>query len=284
LARRLSAGRTVVLTYHNIVPDGVPVIGEQSLHLPRAQFAAQLDALLRTHDIVPLAAVAERRPIRSRPRAALTFDDAYRGAVTIGLREVTARGLPATVFVAPAFVGGRSLWWDALTDANSGVMGDAQRDEALDRLAGDDAAVRAWAPRAGLRERTVPDYARVSEVTELSVCATLPGITLGSHSWSHPNLTRVDPSRLREEVTRPLCWLRERFGSAVIPWLAYPYGISSPVVQAAVAAAGYRAALGIKGGWLAGDITPAYALPRFNIPASMTLDGFVLRTSGVIRW
>ena len=283
VARKLAAGRTVVLAYHNVLPDGAPAVGERSLHLPRRRFAAQLDVLRRTHDIVPLATVAERSPSGARPRAAITFDDAYRGAVTAGVAEVVTRGLPATVFVAPAFVGGRTFWWDALADPDSGVMAEALHDEALERLAGDDAAVRAWAPGAGLRETPVPDHARVADERELLAAASLPGVTLASHSWSHPNLALLDSDALREQLTRPLEWLRQRFPAAVIPWLAYPYGISSPEVETAAARAGYRAALRVNGDWLAAGSAPVYAMPRLNVPAGMTIDGFVLRTSGVIR-
>lgn len=282
-AHSLAAGRTVVLAYHNILPDGAAPVGHRALHLEQRRFSAHLDALRRTHDVVPLAAVAERSPSRARPRAAITFDDAYRGAVTVGLAEVVTRGLPATVFVAPAFVGGRAFWWDALADPDSGVMPEVLRDEALERLAGDDAAVRAWAPGAGLRETPVPDYARVADQRELLAAASLPGVTLASHSWSHPNLARLDSAALHEQLTRPLEWLRQRFAAAVIPWLSYPYGISSPEVEAAAARAGYRAALRVDGDWLSAGSAPAYAVPRLNVPAGMTIDGFVLRTSGVIR-
>jgi len=283
LARKLAAGRTVVLAYHNILPDGATAVGERSLHLPRRRFAAQLDALRRTHDIIPLAAVAQPSPSGARPRAAITFDDAYRGTVTAGFAEIVTRGLPATVFVAPAFVGGRAFWWDAFADQDSGVVPETLRDEAVERLAGDDAAVRAWAAETGLRETPVPDHARVAGEAELLAAASLPGVTLASHSWSHPNLARLDSAALHEQLTRPLAWLRQRFAAAVIPWLSYPYGISSPEVEAAAARAGYRAALRVDGDWLSAGSAPAFAVPRLNIPAGMTIDGFVLRTSGVIR-
>src|SRR4051794_21760900 len=84
--RRRMRGRLLVLAYHNIVPDDAPAAGDLANHLPVSAFAAQLDALRTTHDIVPLADAltpASRRA--SRPRAAITFDDAYRGAVLHGV-------------------------------------------------------------------------------------------------------------------------------------------------------------------------------------------------------
>lgn len=78
--------RTLILAYHAIVPEGASPAGDTSLHLPQAQFAAQLDALAPGHDVVALAdALAPPPPRSSRPRVAITFDDAYQGAVSAGV-------------------------------------------------------------------------------------------------------------------------------------------------------------------------------------------------------
>ena len=114
----------------------------------------------------------------------------------------------------------------------------------------------------------------------------LPGITFGAHSWGHPNLTRVTAARLQDELRRPLQWLRDRF-TPVIDWLAYPYGCWSPEVEEAAGAAGYRAAVRVDGGWLprAAPRVPAAArfhLPRLNVPAGVSAEGFVLRCAGLL--
>ena len=287
LARRWRGAQAVVLAYHNVLPDRAAAVGDGSLHLPRRAFAAQLDQLRRTHDVVPLDAVLDPSASRrNRPRAALTFDDAYRGAITIGLAEVVARGMPATVFVAPQFVGGGTFWWDALADPPGGEVQPAVRAQAVEALAGDDGAVRAWARATGLRVAEVPAWARVAAEEELQAVGRLPGITFGAHSWGHPNLTRVTAARLQDELRRPLQWLRDRF-TPVIDWLAYPYGCWSPEVEEAAGAAGYRAAVRVDGGWLprAAPRVPAAArfhLPRLNVPAGVSAEGFVLRCAGLL--
>ena len=242
LARRWRRAQTVVLAYHNVLPDRAAAVGDGSLHLSRRALVAQLDQLQHTHDVVPLDAVLDPPAARPhRPRAALTFDDAYQGAITVGLAEVVAHGMPATVFVAPQFVDGGTFWWDALADPPGGEVPPAVRAQAVEALAGDDTAVRAWARAAGLRVAEVPAWARVASEEQLQAIGRLPGITFGAHSWGHPNLTRVAAPRLQEELRRPLQWLRDRFAQA-IDWLAYPYGCWSPAVAEAAAAAGYRAA------------------------------------------
>ena len=279
-ARRRRRGAAVVLAYHNIVPDGQAIAGDRSLHLSQHSFGAQLDALIRTHDVVPLAEILEPG-CPARPRAAITFDDAYRGAVTAGVSEVVRRGLPATIFVAPAFLGGRSFWWDRIATDRTGALDPSFREDALDACAGRNDLVLARAERLGLPLTEPPSHARAASLEELSIASDSPGITLGSHSWSHPNLARLGGIELEDELRRPIAWLTERFGH-VVPWLAYPYGLSSPATEHAVERAGYVAALRVSGGW----IPPAselhrFALPRLNVPNGMSARGFRLRLSGL---
>jgi len=280
LARRIGTGGGVVLAYHNIVPEGEEPAGDRSLHLPVQEFRAQLDALVETHDVVPLDDVLRPRPGRSsRPRVAITFDDAYRGAVTCGVAELQARDLPATVFVVPAFVGGKTFWWDSLDAAPHGP-GEALREHALSELRGVDSDVRRWAAGAGIEPRPVPAHACAASEQELAEALRHPGLTLGSHTWSHPNLARLGAAEVAAELEQSLRWLRERF-ERVGPWLSYPYGMTSPEVEAAAMRTGYAAALRVTGGPVPRRWERPYALPRINIPAGLSRRGFTLRAAGL---
>jgi peptidoglycan/xylan/chitin deacetylase (PgdA/CDA1 family) len=275
-ARALRRGDALVLAYHGILPHGTPPGGEHSLHLPQREFARQLDALRRTHDVIPLDALEQPRA-GGRPRIAITFDDAYAGAVTAGVDELARRGLPATYFVAPGLLG-RVPWWDAL--ARGGVLDADVRRHAIEVLGGRDEAVRRWADRRDAVPN--PRAPRIATEGELAAAARVPGIALGAHSWSHPDLRARDADDLADELARPLRWLRERFDCAA-PWLAYPYGLASESVQGAAGEAGYRGAFRVDGGWMPrppAGIHP-HALPRMNVPAGLSLDGFRLRISGV---
>jgi peptidoglycan/xylan/chitin deacetylase (PgdA/CDA1 family) len=279
LGRRRMRHRTMVLAYHNIVPDDSGGFGDRPLHLRRSDFAAQLDALLETHEVIPLTALLTPRIRARKPAAVITFDDAYTGAMTLGLDEVTARGLPATVFVAPAFVDGASFWWDAVADARFGLHPDV-RTRALADLRGSDAAVRKWAAEAGIAGTgVVTAVARVAAVTEIRLAAGRPGITIGSHSWSHANLTRLSNEELEDELMKPMAWLRQHVPGA-IPWLTYPYGAFNRDVAAAAARAGYDAALAVNGGWTGTPPGDRYSIPRVNIPAGISLAGFRMRAAG----
>ncbi len=154
------------------------------------------------------------------------------------------------------------------------------RQTALAELGGIDDAIRQWAREHGVREQPLPLHATCACERELREAASRPGITLASHSWSHPNLSRLTGSELEDEIRRPLEWLRERF-PGVIPWLAYPYGRVSQEAEEATAAAGYDGALRGGGGLWPQKPQDMFSLPRVNVPAGVSLNRFALRAAGL---
>jgi peptidoglycan/xylan/chitin deacetylase (PgdA/CDA1 family) len=278
-SRRLSDD-VLILGYHNVVPDNAKPGSDVALHLTRRDFAAQLDRLMRTHDVVRLDEALHAAPSR-RPRAAITFDDAYRGAMTVGMDELRQRGMPATVFVAPGFLHGGVFWWDEIEWPASTDAGTAFRGRALAECSGCDADVRALAQRLGYGTVSVPEYARCVTEDELRDIIGRGGLTIGAHSWSHPNLAALDDASLHRELSQPLSWLRAHF-DGVMPWLAYPYGTWSPRVASSARSVGYELAVRAAGGWLrrrAPDHDPL-TLPRYCVPAGLSTRGFALRTAG----
>lgn len=277
-ARSRRVGQVLVLAYHNVVPDGERRCGDRSLHLAQRDFAAQLDTLSTTHDVVPLAdALGEAPAHGARPRAAITFDDAYHGALTAGVAELVRRGLPATIFVPPSFVGGRTFWWDEVAEAR-GALDPGLRQFLLTELRGEDARVREW---LGGTDDALPAHAHCVDEQELGRAASTSGISLGSHTWSHLNLATLHGEELDRELRRPVQWLRERFANT-LPVLSFPYGIESDEARRAARDAGYRAAMLISGGWMRRDVQDPFALPRLDVPAALSVAGFRLRTAGVI--
>jgi len=231
-------------------------------------------------DVVPLERIDE--PGDGRPRVAITIDDAYRGAVNVGARELVERGLPATIFVPPGRLGNQVFWWDALL-YRSAKLDEHLRNHALYKLSGSDERVRAWAVGAGIPVRDeLPAYARTATRAELDAAVSLGGITLGSHSWSHPNLASLDADDVISEVRRSREWLRTEFGEKAIDWLAYPYGLESLQTRVAVAAASYVGALCIGGGWHRASEFSPFARPRFSIGAGLSVAGLRARVQGAV--
>lgn len=282
LSRRAFRRRALVLAYHNVLPDGAAPGADQSLHLPLTRFREQLELLAATAQVVPLAEVlGPQDDAPDRPRVAITFDDAYGGAVTVALPELERRGLPVTMFVTPGVLGGAGFWWDAVHAADGAGLPEGFRREALETGRGEGERVRALAVARGLSLREPAAACRPASEAELTRAARWEGLTLGAHTWSHPNLARLDGHELPAELGPPLDWLRERFPRTE-PWIAYPYGLTGPAVEVAAREAGYRAGFLVSGGWLPAAGRNPFRLPRLNIPAGLSRNGFVLRTSGLV--
>jgi peptidoglycan/xylan/chitin deacetylase (PgdA/CDA1 family) len=274
----------LILAYHNIVPDGEAVGGEASLHVPQRTFAWQLDQLRSTHDIVPLSALIDEPAAHtSRPRAVITFDDAYAGALTAGVAELRSRSVPATVFVAPGLLGGKTFWWDAL--AGGGELPQEFRTSALHDDEGRDASVRARATKAGLSARPVPAHSRSGTADDLDGALAYEHLSLGSHTWTHPNLSALSPEELSVELSEPRNWLSQTLRAKpqqIVDAIAYPYGLANETVQRTAQRLGYRAGLLVEGGWTLADRWTPFAIPRLNVPAGLSQRGFLLRLHGVL--
>jgi peptidoglycan/xylan/chitin deacetylase (PgdA/CDA1 family) len=92
------------------------------------------------------------------------------------------------------------------------------------------------------------------------------GWEIGSHTVSHPDLTKVSDAQLRAELEDSRAQIAERFGlDATI--FCYPAGKYDAHVEAAVRAAGYAAALA-EGSGAASPTDDRYALPRIRVDAS----------------
>jgi peptidoglycan/xylan/chitin deacetylase (PgdA/CDA1 family) len=281
--RRRLRGKSIILAYHAVTPhaDRQRAAGERSLYVPQRRFAAHLDILRDVADVVALDQLdAAGETGARRPRVAITFDDAYQGAVTCAIDELESRGLPATIFVAPGCLGGQVFWWDALSHA-AGEMPEEVRARALHEFSGIGDSILRWASDAGIRVSTdLPPHARSATVEELLAASARRGITLGSHSWSHANLAKLGRTELDAELMRSAKWLADHEPARFIPRLAYPYGLEAPATRVAAASAGYVSAFCIAGGWHDPARVPPFARPRLNVGAGMSLDGFRARLLG----
>jgi peptidoglycan/xylan/chitin deacetylase (PgdA/CDA1 family) len=174
------------------------------------------------------------------------------------------------------------FWWDALCHGNRN-LDEKLRNHALYELGGADERVRAWATRASIPAcDELPAYAQTATRGELAAALRFPGITLGSHSWSHPNLASLDIVEAASEVRRSREWLSAQFGKKVIDWLAYPYGLESVQTQVAAAEASYAGAVRIGGGWHRTSEVSRFARPRLNVGAGLSMAGLRARLNGAI--
>jgi peptidoglycan/xylan/chitin deacetylase (PgdA/CDA1 family) len=275
LLRHFRRRDVLVLAYHNVVPDDGDIRGDRSLHIGQEQFHRHLSQLLKTHQVVALDDITQESA--GRPRVVITFDDAYRGAVQLGVDVLKEFDAPATIFVPPGCLGGQRFWWDVL--ASGAEVEPATREVALSELMGQTEAILAWANLPSDHGQA-PPYCTTATESELDTALGFDGLTVGSHTWSHPNLAALEEPELQEELIRPLEWLCERYPLRTARWLSYPYGLWSLAAARIARSAGYKGAFRIEGGWTTKN-QDRFRLPRLNVPAGISLRGLHLRSSGL---
>ncbi len=130
-----------------------------------------------------------------------------------------------------------------------------------------------WEMRNGLNEQ-VMTREELRSLPEL--------IELGSHSLSHPHLTRIDAARLREEVTTSRLKLGELLGSDV-SLLAFPYGEYDDRVVDTCCEAGYERVFGIDP-WPADPAGRDFVRGRVPVDLNDSPLMFHLKARGAYGW
>ncbi len=175
----------VILYYHAVREDAV------------AQFSRQISALKAYADIVPADYVGS--PGR-RPKAAITFDDAFESVFENALPKLKDAGVPSTIFVPIGQMGANPDW--------------QMETAAIDRA-------EVVANENRLRSLS-PDL-----------------VTLGAHSRTHPHLTQVGDAHAQDEIAGAKVDMEKMFGLPVTLF-AFPYGDFDDRALRLCANAGYR--------------------------------------------
>jgi peptidoglycan/xylan/chitin deacetylase (PgdA/CDA1 family) len=189
------------------------------------RFEEQIAALKSRWRVVSLAdAVRELESGAPRvPTAVVTFDDGYRDNLINALPVLRRHGVPATIFVTARFSDGSR------------------------------------------RHPRYPDEPGQLHLDwgEIAALAKEPGIAIGSHTLTHPFLTRLDDKAAEDEVAGSRREIAEHVGRDV-DFFCYPSGDLTARERALVAAAGYRAAVSVCPGGNR-DATERYALRRTEV-------------------
>jgi peptidoglycan/xylan/chitin deacetylase (PgdA/CDA1 family) len=150
----------------------------------------------------------------------------------------------------------------------------AQRANALELL-----NQAAWPLDAGGRKRLLADVMawsggmiaprathRVLTDTEIRTLAGRPGHDIGSHSVHHLALTTQPPATVEKEIGDDRAAL-EKLLQRPVHLFSYPYGDFNAATVAAVARAGFRAAVTVQPGLVKAGIN-RLLLPRYEVTAA----------------
>lgn len=255
LPSRIPSGSSLVLAYHNIVMPSDVGHGDRSLHLSVEHFSEQLRTLASEVDLVSLPELLSSHGRQGR-RVAVTFDDAYRGCLRLGIPACAAAGVRSTIFVAPSLLGGFVPWdlWSV-----QGMWSEADRSRFLNVEKG---VVTTFSPCDDLPS----DYS-IGTLAELEEVVGLYPVDIGNHTMRHVNLARTEQADALREIIAADSAL-QRLPSSVIPCLAYPYGNPpSKETQSAIPADVVSHAFLVSGGWIRrADSISGLAIPRLNVP------------------
>ncbi|MEO6810071.1 MAG: polysaccharide deacetylase family protein [Isosphaeraceae bacterium] len=266
----------LVLSYHRIGdPAASPFYGP-IFSATQDDFRAQV-ALLRDRfrlidldDALTIAASGFRL---DRPSALITFDDGYRDNVELALPVLTDLGAPAAFFIPSGFPESARLpWWDHvayvlnrtrrpsltldLPEPLTIQLGQTDRTNAIAEVIGAFLRVdRADDPLLAehLEQRAEVDVSADNPGQNLFVSwdqvrqLADAGMSIGSHSHSHPNLAKLSEPEQRVELVRTRQTLERELGREVAT-LAYPYGVADAVSDATrrlAGEAGYRLAFAL---------------------------------------
>jgi peptidoglycan/xylan/chitin deacetylase (PgdA/CDA1 family) len=230
----------IVLCYHAVSPTWPAALSVSPVVLRR-----QLSRLVQRGYRGATFTKAVLEPSRE-PTVCVTFDDAYASVLAKGLPVLDEFGLPGTVFAASSFIGrDEPMAWP-------GIDGWLETQHSKELLP------MSWADLALLREH---------------------GWEVGSHTRTHPRLTRLNDEELGRELRDSKLELESGLG-AVCTSLAYPYGDHDARVVQAARRAGYVAA-----GTLPTTFPAAKELawPRVGVYHEDGAVIFALNTSRIVR-
>jgi peptidoglycan/xylan/chitin deacetylase (PgdA/CDA1 family) len=298
LARGWFRRRTAIVFLHGVWERGSP---RQALF--GGLYVDQLDALVRSmagfFDFVDLDGLLADADGDGRPRVHLTFDDGL-DLVASGAADVLdAHGVRATVFVNTACATNGHLMWQHGFAAIRRERGDERYLAALNRLqertgqaarvASPDrqtAATRHW-PMAR-KDEWAAEIWRACDMPPVAefLAAHRPyldwdalrdwtrrGHGVGSHTHSHPFVSRLSDAEIATEVLEPATELRRRLRLASVSF-AYPFGDrAQPAAEDRIARAGvYSCLLGT--GRLSARGEPIHALDRVEVEDGAELELF----------
>ena len=311
--RWLNRDRLLICCYHSLRENDDPA--RHWLLVPRSQFLTQMQYLQQHYECLPLdeALGRLREGQLSKPTACVTFDDGYLSNRTIGQPVLQELGIPATVYVATAFIGtGAALWTTRLEYAfaqsrNGGADGAGAlidlRDFGLGRFRAGGAKAVEEARRLCLQLKDLPADRRraaIAGAEEQLPNPVLPHslsfmtwedvsdlqrdglVSIGAHTVHHEILSNLPDAEVEREISDSIRDVRSRvryFANS----FAYPNGRSGDFddrCKTALRTEACDAAVTTIEGVNA-PTTDAFALRRIVIGGDDDLEVFQLRMSRI---
>ncbi|MFM8332651.1 MAG: polysaccharide deacetylase family protein [Candidatus Methylumidiphilus sp.] len=292
------AARLSILIYHRVLPNIDDLLPYE---VTADAFDKQLEVLKSAFNVLSLGEAVDRLKLGTLPprSACITFDDGYADNATIALPILQRHGMPATFFIASAYINGGIMFNDVIIHAVRHSRSDYVN---LNQLGfGEFALNTPSAKRLAisrilfkLRYETPPELREdtANELAKLASDAPCPtdlmmgtrqllemanaGMEIGGHTLRHPILARLSLGNARREIADGKDYLEALLGIK-LNFFAYPNGrpgVDYTLEQAElIPLLGFAAALTTSHG-TASQNNCLFELPRFT-PHSLNSQHFV---------
>jgi len=243
-----------MLSYHHVTSGPDDPLGHR---VSAEQFEAHVRYLKKWSEIIPLKEALEHlsKPPLKRDYLVITFDDGYKDVHKVAFPILRKLGVPATVFLIAGLVGENEVpWYDECKDYLRILAGtdqtDARAESLTTHLSSIQDILREPGPLEGKVERatdflkTVDDRSRLETMRllrsqyQLTVSNTTTshlmnweqarkmaaqGIAFGSHTVTHPILTKLNLTQVEQELGNSKKIIEENLG---VPchFFAFPNG------------------------------------------------------------
>jgi peptidoglycan/xylan/chitin deacetylase (PgdA/CDA1 family) len=293
-----ASARLSIFIFHRVLPAADPLLPfEPSVE----QFDWMVRLISRNFNVLPLSAAARRLQAGTLPTAAaaITFDDGYADNFEMAWPILAHYGIPATFFIATAFLDGGRMWNDEVIEAFRKVpegelnlhqfdLGSHQLHDTASRIRGYEAVLgklkyfehvhRAEVARAISRQATVPARGELmmsrSQLRQLRAA----GAEIGAHTHTHPILEGLTDEQALAEIAAGKLEVESILGETVTVF-AYPNGVPGRDYSARhgkmVERLGFSAAVSTQPRF-ANAQADRFQLPRFT-PWDRTPQRFALR-------
>ena len=236
----------VILCYHRVTAKASDI---NSIAVSPDNFRAQIEYLKKHFQIVRFE---ENWELVGKPAVVITFDDGYADNLIEALPILEKAGVPATFFVSTENIEtGIELWWDALEGMVLGgcnypthfTLNDSQYGKTWLTSSFDQRMAmyqdlhhlflnRNTMQRTGWLQqigewageiRLVNGLNRLLTKEELRVLSNCPGVTIGAHTITHPQLSSLSEEEQRYEIVESGRQL-ENIIEREVKVFAYPFG------------------------------------------------------------
>lgn len=284
-------GKAAILMYHRVLPADDFVSNKNfnsDLIVSLERFEEQMRYLSNLYRLIPMDDLSGYLLYDGDFAVAVTFDDGYKDILTYALPVLEKYHIPATIYISTRFPEGDCrMWWYELAEICESrtsvefewkgkmyrwhLLSWAQKCRCFREIREliyplSDVEINALMTLTRKSESSRDYHLHVLTWNDICELSRHPLITIGAHTHSHSNLTRLPTEETVQEIQRCSALLRNRIGDKV-KHFSYPYGALKNVGESnceILENCGFETAVTARCDFLTKG-HPPFRLPRFSV-------------------